>query len=96
MIGPRRTPLIVVVVIILFDHHADYRALAQQIEVPNRVRTSSNVFQDSVDFKVRKFALFKLNSVGEKQEKNPIKYWGCENDRALPDPFNSGGGHYII
>ena len=69
MIGPRRTPLTVVVVIILFDHHADYRALAQQIEVPNRVRTSSNVFQDSVDFKVRKFALFKLNSVGEKQEK---------------------------
>ena len=69
MIGPRRTPLIVVVVIILFDHHADYRALAQQIEVPNRVRTSSNVFQDSVDFKVRKFALFKLNSVGGKQKK---------------------------
>ena len=57
MIRPRRTPLIVVAVIILFDHHADYRALAQQIEVPNRVRTSSNVFQASVDFKVRNFAL---------------------------------------
>ena len=57
MIGTHRTPLIVVAVIILFDRHADYRALAQQIEVPNRVRTSSNVFQDSVDFKVRKFAL---------------------------------------
>ena len=66
--------MIVVVVIILFDHHADYRALAQQIEVPNRVRTSSNVFQDSVDFKVRKFALFKLNySVEEKQEKKSVK-----------------------
>ena len=64
MIGPRRTPLIVVVVIILLDH-ADYTSLAQQIEVPNRVRTSSSVFQDSVDFKVRKIALFKLNSIGE-------------------------------
>ena len=61
--------MIVVVVIILFDHHADYRALAQQIEVPNRVRTSSNVFQDSVDFKVRKFALLKLNSFGGKTRK---------------------------
>jgi hypothetical protein len=60
MMGPRWTPLIVVVVIILFDHYADYRALAQQIEVPNRVRTSSNVFQDSVDFKVRKIELRSL------------------------------------
>ena len=87
MIGPRRTPLIVAVVIILFDHHADYRALAQQIEVPNRVRTSSNVFQDSVDFKVRKIALFKLNSVWEKTKINPLKYRGCENDR-VPHSFN--------
>ena len=63
MIGPRRTPLTVVVVIILFDHHADYRALAQQIEVPNRVRTSSNVFQDSVDFKVRKSHWSKLTLI---------------------------------
>ena len=60
MMGPRWTPLIVVVVIILFYHYADYRALAQQIEVPNRVRTSSNVFQDSVDFKVRKIELRSL------------------------------------
>ena len=87
MIGPRRTPLIVVVVIILFDHHADYRALAQQIEVPNRVRTSSNVFQDSVDFKVRKIALFQLNSVWEKIKINMLKYSGCENDR-VPHYFN--------
>ena len=86
MIGPRRTPLIVVVVIILFDHHADYRALAQQIEVPNRVRTSSNVFQDSVDFKVRKFALFKLKLktiFQKKYESDPtffFFFWEYEQD----------------
>ena len=30
------------------------------------------------------------------KKKNPLKYRGCENDRAPTDPFDSGGGHYII
>ena len=52
----RRVLLLVVVI----ELYADYWALAQQIEVPQRIRTSSSIFQDSVDFKVRKNCFLSL------------------------------------
>jgi len=89
MRGPRRTPLIVVVVIILFDHHADYRALAQQIEVPNRVRTSSSVFQDSVDFKA--FRPSPSSPLSHSSSSSQFPYFWVpskiEAQEAVPVPF---------
>ena len=52
--------LLLVVIISLY---ANYWALAQQIEVPNRVRTSSSAFQDSVDFAVRIFDMKKIGPI---------------------------------